>query len=501
MLTIGSFVIPQLGHASEAVAKNIVPHVRQVDNMKLGDQLIVMGRVLDNVDTKAIPVDSSESAMKDSSRVPLQGAQLRELESYLGGIDNSNSLGNLYRTTTDDGHVRWVCLAHYSAIGYNRKMSDYIRQFEAFGGKFNEETNGGEVTGIQLTTKNIDFLCDALKKGFNMLSLTFEQCSLNETDLGKLFEVIINLSSVHRLVMSHVTVRVGYWIGTSEYVCGCMSIQINNKSVSIRFFERSKEGDIKLLILLWSQNKICRTLDLSGGDFSEHGTAFRKCLQEKTESEILFMKYLNNIDILCDILGNKSSLTHLKLSFWSSPPDILSHFCEVLGRNSTLTELSIMDHQCVNDGDFINQLLVVLRGHKSIKRLTLYVYNIKPNNRKEACLVNALFEDVFIVRLHISESIISNQLAEALVHASQKTNALRHLELYHCQISDDHKSSLQQLETIESLTHLIISKEQYWFVAMREMRRQLQEGKCLYSGISILVARERLMTQCRRKMN
>ena len=126
--------------------------------------------------------------------------------------------------------------------------------------------------------------------------------------------------------------------------------------------------------------------------------------------------------------------------------------------------------------------------HKSIKRLTLHVYNVKPNNRKETCLVNALFQDTFIIRLHISESIISKQLTEALVHASQKTNALNYLEFCDCHVSDDHMASLLLLQTTENLTYLITSKEQFWFVVMSEIQRQFQESTCLYSGISIVAA-------------
>ncbi|KAI8598215.1 hypothetical protein EDD21DRAFT_193477 [Dissophora ornata] len=43
----------------------------------------------------------------------LEGADLRQLEWYLHGSDQENSLANLYRIVTREGHVKWVCIDHY----------------------------------------------------------------------------------------------------------------------------------------------------------------------------------------------------------------------------------------------------------------------------------------------------------------------------------------------------------------------------------------------------
>ncbi|KAG0220710.1 hypothetical protein BGX31_010680 [Mortierella sp. GBA43] len=47
----------------------------------------------------------------------LEGADLRQLYSYLKIKDEGRVLGNLYRTVTPKGHVKWVCLDHYR-VGY-----------------------------------------------------------------------------------------------------------------------------------------------------------------------------------------------------------------------------------------------------------------------------------------------------------------------------------------------------------------------------------------------
>ncbi|CAO3568861.1 unnamed protein product [Mortierella alpina] len=82
---------------------------------------------------------------KENSEV-LEGASLRQLASYLVKADEDKTLGNLYRTVTDEGHVKWVCLDHYRA-GYlaslTRRCSDVVA---LNGGDFNEQLGTIKVT-------------------------------------------------------------------------------------------------------------------------------------------------------------------------------------------------------------------------------------------------------------------------------------------------------------------------------------------------------------------
>ncbi|KAF9913438.1 hypothetical protein BX616_010034 [Lobosporangium transversale] len=43
----------------------------------------------------------------------LEGADLRQLQSFLQIYDKGRTLGNLYRIVTPEGHVKWVCFDHY----------------------------------------------------------------------------------------------------------------------------------------------------------------------------------------------------------------------------------------------------------------------------------------------------------------------------------------------------------------------------------------------------
>ncbi|KAG0363953.1 hypothetical protein BC939DRAFT_183360 [Gamsiella multidivaricata] len=68
----------------------------------------------------------------------LEGADLRQLESYLKVQDESRVLGNLYRIVTAEGHVKWVCIDHYRE-NYRESTVQQLRDIvEANGGVFAE---------------------------------------------------------------------------------------------------------------------------------------------------------------------------------------------------------------------------------------------------------------------------------------------------------------------------------------------------------------------------
>ncbi|KAF9915094.1 hypothetical protein BX616_006921 [Lobosporangium transversale] len=56
--------------------------------------------------------DSNDHLKLDKLEV-LEGADLRQLESYLKVQDSGRVLGNLYRIVTQEGKVKWVCIDHY----------------------------------------------------------------------------------------------------------------------------------------------------------------------------------------------------------------------------------------------------------------------------------------------------------------------------------------------------------------------------------------------------
>lgn len=56
----------------------------------------------------------------------LKGADLRKLDTFLKDKDKDKTLGNLYRITTKEGHVKWVCLDHYRSSYRDAVMKDFL---------------------------------------------------------------------------------------------------------------------------------------------------------------------------------------------------------------------------------------------------------------------------------------------------------------------------------------------------------------------------------------
>ena len=76
----------------------------------------------------------------------LEGADLRQLESYLKTKDQCKVLGNLYRIVTSEGHVKWVCLDHYRD-SYKESATAHLRDLVTVNsGVFNEQNGSIEIS-------------------------------------------------------------------------------------------------------------------------------------------------------------------------------------------------------------------------------------------------------------------------------------------------------------------------------------------------------------------
>ncbi|CAM4896062.1 unnamed protein product [Rotaria socialis] len=477
LLSAGGLVIPQLGSAAMAI-NNVVPaqfkNPKYYEDMK--QQLQMVDDLLNKVDNQRDRAGASVISKQKSKGTPLQGAELREIQTYLELVDDKRSLGNLYRIVTDDGYVRWVCLQHYDEISFNNEMSKYINEFEAMGGKFDQKTKEAFISQVNITSKNVEMMCKALGKGFNIVKLICRECSIDEGDLEKLLDIIINRSSIRCLNMG--SVRVRNFFGITKYTCQEMVAEFNNQSLKVRFSEANRSGNTMMLARLLLQNKICRNLDFSASDFLDYESDVQRSLETNAVLTDLAVEYSNNIDILNSILSLKTNtLQHLKLTHSLCASPTFSHFCEMLKKNKKLLEIDLMDPSGLNDEACINLLLDTLKNHKSIKHLSLHIRNMRPTDQKEISLMKSLQKHVFISRLCISSSLISREFTEALLYASKEQSTLTYLEFYNCKVKKDDKAEIQSLYDNGSLPHLAFYEEPRWDVLLKETNGSLNRGK------------------------
>ncbi|CAM2723713.1 unnamed protein product [Rotaria socialis] len=442
LLSLGGLVIPQLGSASTAI-KHVLPskfdNDQYYEDMK--NQLKMIDSLINRYDNQHKHPDTSVTGQQKSIAAPLQGADLRELESYLERVDNKRSLGNLYQTVTVDGHVRWVCLQHYDEISFNNEMRKYISDFEAMGGKFDLKTKAAVVIQVKITGKNVKMMCEALTKGFNIVELMLQDSSISEDDLKTLLDVIINRSSIRCLRMTNVGVR--NFLGMVKYTSAYMVIEFNNQLLKVRLSDVNQGANIPILTQLLQQNKIYKKLDFSASDYLWCEGDFRRCLEENKILTGLTVEHLNNIDIINSIFHLKTNtLNQLKLIGSLCIPSTLSHFCEMLKNNKILHDIDLMDLADFEDETFVINLLRILRDHKSIKSLSLHIQGIRPSDQIESHLIKSLQSDHFMRRLFVptipdNARWAQNGVTVAGGHGEGSTNNKLCSPYFLCVVDDD----------------------------------------------------------------
>ncbi|KAG9072945.1 hypothetical protein KI688_000726 [Linnemannia hyalina] len=86
----------------------------------------------------------------------LEGADLRRLDTFLRNNDQDKILGNLYRITTEQGHVKWVCFEYYQEKYRVTALASFVQSVEAAGGSY--DSHLGQVTiNLKSGTTSKDF--------------------------------------------------------------------------------------------------------------------------------------------------------------------------------------------------------------------------------------------------------------------------------------------------------------------------------------------------------
>ncbi|KAF9101716.1 hypothetical protein BGX27_011355 [Mortierella sp. AM989] len=141
--------------------------------------------------------DDAVSTLSGGAKVleGLEGVDLRQLATYLKVGDSANLLGNLYRMTTKEGRVKWVCRDHYRE-GYQEANYQKLHGIvNAAGGVFDEQL--GKITVTIKSSIAAAQLYDAIgtSRGIHELEFTMAWDQDNE-DLVKLKDMIKKSSIV-----------------------------------------------------------------------------------------------------------------------------------------------------------------------------------------------------------------------------------------------------------------------------------------------------------------
>ena len=128
-------------------------HVPAVSSLVGGDGVTKVSSGLDKaIDfIERVSADDEDKAVSRLSKQmknneALEGANLRQLELFLKIKDTNRTLGNLFRTVTAEGHVKWVCIDHYRENHHEKTAKAFRNTVEVLRGRFDESTGRVDVT-------------------------------------------------------------------------------------------------------------------------------------------------------------------------------------------------------------------------------------------------------------------------------------------------------------------------------------------------------------------
>ncbi|KAG0019404.1 hypothetical protein BGZ80_005860 [Entomortierella chlamydospora] len=140
-------VVPGLSHFGVPEGIDIILRNLQTAQSNLGT---LVDETIKYIECKKFSTSYEPNAIADSYELSkhevVEGADLRQLESYLSIHDQGRVLGNLYRTVTHEGKVKWVCMDHYRE-NYRESVIQQLRDvIDSNDGYFDEKYGRVSIT-------------------------------------------------------------------------------------------------------------------------------------------------------------------------------------------------------------------------------------------------------------------------------------------------------------------------------------------------------------------
>ncbi|KAF9283285.1 hypothetical protein BGZ88_010555 [Linnemannia elongata] len=148
----GSYILGMLKVLSHCLRTGTVAHETSHDAMSGVDSIpnatlanVVSGSISflrqtleESGITPPLPTTSPEGLQQQDGPLPnvaaLESADLRRLTTFLQHNDGDRILGNLYRITTGEGYIKWVCHEHYEQSLRGTTMDSFLRILQGING-------------------------------------------------------------------------------------------------------------------------------------------------------------------------------------------------------------------------------------------------------------------------------------------------------------------------------------------------------------------------------
>ncbi|CAO3566796.1 unnamed protein product [Mortierella alpina] len=468
MLELIKFGTVVAGHVVPALAA--LQAVELVDTVKQSVQLITakIDLSLECIDKQLTKVQSSlpEDSVSSESQVirtpqeldnylngveGVEGVELRQLRSFLKTSDDETLFGNLYRMTTSDGHVKWVCRDHYRA-SYQEKQVEKLREVVKLArGQFDEQL--GKIKIALTTSIEAAEFYTAVRKAKGVLELDISlrwECNRSDLDTFRAALRSSRVSIVRNLVkLPDFTAKRPsqncrlsvIWTPTSVVIdCQELATALRTNSILTSLVLRGKSigpGGMQVVARALKVNAILTTLDLRSNAIGGSGG---QALAEALEAN----RTLTNLDLGCNSLGDSGgqalaealkinkTLTNLSLSENSIGDSDGQALTETLKVNKTLTNLNLRSNSIKGSGG--QALAEALKVNKTLTNLSLSENSIEVSGA--LALAEALKINKTLTNLDLRYSSIKGSGGQALAEALKVNKALTNLELGYSSIGD-----------------------------------------------------------------
>ncbi|KAF9083380.1 hypothetical protein BGX29_003197, partial [Mortierella sp. GBA35] len=452
----------------ELVTAKIDYSLECIDKQLAKVQASSSGDFIDTEPRAAITQQSLTNYLSDVEG--LEGVELRQLGSFLKTSEEENLLGNLYRTTTLEGHVKWVCRDHYRA-GYQEKHIQKLRdEVNLAQGEYDEQL--GKITITLRSSFAAAKFYSAVSKAKGVLELIVElrwECS--RSDLEALYDALKQSRvPVLRLDLGQFGTTLGHTtfsklIPTSRYKALSRIIELRSMKtihivlpkdfVMLSSFHPKRPShlsglsfelaagpfgakEVEPLAEALKTNSTLTTLDLQ---YSKIGSHEAQIMAEalKTNSTLTTLDLTHNkvgsngTQALSEALKTNLTLTTLNLKFNSIESNGAQALAEALKTNSTLTTLNLQFNSIESNG--AQALAETLKTNSTLT--TLYLsYNLIESNGAVA-LAEALKTNSTLITLYLWGNLIGDNGAQALFEALKTNSTLTTLNLEDNSIGDN----------------------------------------------------------------
>ncbi|KAF9119988.1 hypothetical protein BGW39_011751, partial [Mortierella sp. 14UC] len=462
--TIAGYFIPTLSSVNVSGAIDMFSNSQDTISPTAVNQSIEYLQTFSNKDSNEQDTDKAESTKQEA----LEGADLRHLEAFIKSKHKHRALGNLYRTITQEGHVKWVCTDHHRLRYRERDQQDFFTAVEVNGGHYDSHLGKVSVKlGSKIRAAGF-FVALAKARCVDELDITFDwvgttsdleafgvtlKCTavsilrldfrLFRTSFNNKFQLtstrqqslarIINLPSMKmiHIVLPMELVKLSSLQPKSLTLPPKLSFEVVSRQGGVE--ELGKRGLTRLAELLNTHSTLS-TLCLQNYSIENNG-AVVLATALKTNSTLTTLDLArnsigdNSAETLSEALMTNSALTTLDLRNNSIGDKGAVALSGALKTNSTLTILDLSDNSITDSGsnsirDNGAVALSVALSEALKNNLTLTTLDLRNNSIEDngaVALAEALKTNSTLITLNLSDNSIRDNGAVALSEAL-KTN-------------------------------------------------------------------------------